>query len=355
MHFNQTTNIMRHTYLILLIALVIGCAERNVPVQVSNNDTFKLISQTETPGWAKDVWIEGTTAYIADDEVGVSVFDVTSIDSPKFVASFPLWGIHDKARAVQYANNDGHKLLLVVGQSGGLNYYDPDTYEYIGNFGSGGISDLFVIEVATDSLHIGIADYIGDGFGIRKMGWGWDPFLEYYRWISTYKFLSPRVSSYRGVFVDDTTAYLAHGQAGFDIVTVDYTFPDSTIKLQGNLGTPGNAYDVTMNRDRTHAIVADYQGGILIVDVNDSSAPAIVASLLPDRVDQVVKVEAAGDTIYFIDQHNAIFAADISVPSDPILLGSYKTPEPTSIFIGEDQTIYLTDDDLGFIILQWQQ
>ncbi len=342
---------MRHTYLILLLALVLGCAERNDPVQiVPEASAFNLISQTETPGWAMDLWVEGDTAYIADGEFGVSIFDISDLSAPNLIRNLHL-GIYNDARKVIAASLDSHPIIIVNTKEN-LQVFNAETGAYISFLGSRGISDVYLEQISADSFHIGITDYSDDGYGYSLLYY--DDAIDFWSLRDYQNFYRSGVGYYRGLHVNGNKTYLAHSQAGLSIVEVDYLARNVTSVL-GNVDTPGSAYDITMNGDKTHVIIADYQSGIQIINVTDPSAPAIVGSLLPDRVDQVIKVEAVGDTVYFIDEHSAMFAADVSDPSNPILLGSYETPEPSGFFITEDHTIFLTDEDLGLLILEWQE
>ena len=313
---NQRRRVILHKIWLLVVLAVIlsavGCAERNDPVYPEEEYALNLISQTPTPGWAKDVWVSGDTAYVADDEVGISIWDVSNPDS---VQLFEVFHVSAAAKSVRIVNTDS-KPLMLVRWSGGHRFYDLNLRSYQFNFGSSGATDIYVNEIAPDSLHISTTDFKDDGLGILKLfyvdDWGWNNAQQ--------KFSAPSYGSYRGVCMDADTTYLAHSQVGLDIIHVDYTtqggFPITSL---GNVDTPGSAYDVALNRDKTHAIVADFQGGIQVIDVTDQSNPRIVGSLLPEGADRIIKVEAVGDTAYFIDEYTALLAVDVSQPSQPRL------------------------------------
>ncbi|MDP8228426.1 MAG: hypothetical protein P9M15_03130, partial [Candidatus Electryoneaceae bacterium] len=158
---------MRHiTLLVALVVImsVLGCAERNDPVYPEEEYALNLISQTQTPGWAMDVWVSGDTAYVADDEVGISIWDVSNIDSPQLFEVFHS----NTALGVRVANTESRRLLILRGKLG-FRFYDLNLRAYQFNFGSSGVSDISVHEVAPDSMHIVSADYKDDGIGILKL------------------------------------------------------------------------------------------------------------------------------------------------------------------------------------------
>ncbi len=195
---------MRQALLLTAVAfaLIIGCAERNeiAPIVVENS-TFELLSMTQTPGWANDVWVSGDTAYIADDEQGVSYFDISDQNNPQYLLSFPLALPGDRALQVIKTNDDGHSILFVIGRTSGLNLYDPTSTEYSGNFGSSIISDVDIEVIQTDSLHIGVADYIDDGYGIRRMGYN----TGFGFWQSTQNFFAAGYWAFCGNCIDEKT------------------------------------------------------------------------------------------------------------------------------------------------------
>ncbi|KPK68714.1 hypothetical protein AMJ82_07510 [candidate division TA06 bacterium SM23_40] len=80
---------VRRFSLVLVLSCVIficGCGRREGPVAGSENHVFRIVSTVATPGYAKDVYIEGGLAYVADSEGGLRVIDVTS---PEAMRSSP--------------------------------------------------------------------------------------------------------------------------------------------------------------------------------------------------------------------------------------------------------------------------
>ncbi|MCF7810181.1 hypothetical protein K9N50_04240, partial [bacterium] len=60
-----------------------------------------------------------------------------------------------------------------------------------------------------------------------------------------------------------------------------------------------------------------------------------------------------GDTAYFLDKYDGVFAVDISQPEEPVLIAKYNLPAPSGIVIREDNTVFVSDLDLGLIVLEW--
>ena len=76
-------------YLALFPMLIIfaGCGERNSPI--INGGYFQLVSEIQTPGFARDVYVANDTAYVADNLSGIAVIDIRDASDPIYVKSLP--------------------------------------------------------------------------------------------------------------------------------------------------------------------------------------------------------------------------------------------------------------------------
>lgn len=353
---------IRHSsiFIILTVALITGCADRNEVAGPGNNQTdtenFILVGYSQTPGWAQDVFVANDTAYVAEDEMGVSVWNVSDLAHPKQIEVFQKHSSSSiRPHLLAYAQKSGLLLVANKAGAGGVVIFDAHTRKYQTNLGSSGLKNFFLHEKTHDTLFIATADVGSDGIGYLKLFFNTTSEPGFSFWDDENKtFLKPEFGVFHDIYWDDNFAYIARGQAGLEI-RVDSTggvyFP---IKLIGYVDTPGSAYDLDLNDDRTIAVVADFQAGLQVIDVSDKENPHITGSVLPKGVDRVFSVVAVGDTAYFLDEHNAIFAVDFSDPYDPALIGTYKCLEPSGVFVTDDHTIFLTDEDLGLLILQWR-
>lgn len=332
----------------LMIVSFTGCTEEQTPTS-SNGDKhgLDLVSISQTPGWAEDITVFSDTAFVADDEQGISIWDISDVTSPQFIKQIKTW---NNVTQIEYASInrmlftiEGIKSQYICG------YTFSDTIQIIFQHYELGATGLSVYQEVIDTLIIAMS-IPGQEFLIGKAVHEpeWGGWLDY-NYARLY-------GAYRACFLDMVSdyAYLALGQFGFDIIQFDLDdFHEPQITHLSNVDTPGSAFDVTLNGSKTHAIVADYQSGIRIIDITDKTNPVIVGNLLPEGVDKAEKITAAGDTVYFIDRYNGVFAADISQPDDPIIIGYYQSPAPKGLFVREDHTIFLADETLGIVILSW--
>lgn len=332
-------------FLIAISFIFFGCARTNDPVTPAPAPIV-LVSQTQTPGWAQDIWVHDGTAYVADDEQGVTFWDVSNPQDPVLLDTLQTT---TRSEGVAFAPLTNLLLVNQAPPPGGLKYYNPDTKIELGSIFDAGIRMFDFVELSADTIVIAEVDNL-EGLKVFKLFWD----SNRSEWIDDEISGWMRETLFRGFCFDFETAYIARNQYGIKIADIAYNTFSNDITPRGSVDTPGAARDIVLNSSKTHIIVADYQAGISIVDVTDKDNPVYVKSLLPEKVDQVFEVEAVGDTVYFLDNYNGIFATDVSDPLNPYIIGRYDTPAPMSIFVDDDNLIYVADEDLGMLILEWR-
>ena len=348
-------NLIGLTAICGLMLISASCVERVDMVRSGEETALQVLSITQTPGWAQDVWISGQTAYIADGEQGIAIWDITQKDSPIPLDTL----ITDRSvTGVKYSPMTGLIFVGMPGDNGGVTYYNLDTKDRRSTLFDDGLAAFSILEISNDTVIVAEVD--------RNLGEGLRIFAIYYDAVDgspedsiwydrdIRASLSFESGSGRGLHWDSGFAYVAINQAGLTIAEVVIASNSISITKLGNADTPGGARDVALNRAKTHAIVADYQAGISIIDVTDKSAPVYIKSLLPDGVDQMFRVSAVGDTAYALDNNNGMFVFDVTNPTDIRLIGRYDSPKPRGLFITDDHTIFLADELLGLVILNWR-
>jgi WD40 repeat protein len=325
-----------------------GCADSPTEPSLSNNVlfAFQLIDKSPTLGWTRDVWVDEDTAYVADDEQGVTIWNVDpAAPQPVNVGSIP-------GKAVGLvAFSPVTRILMVQGfaQAGGISLYDMTRGRSLSALGSGGASDLDFLEPAPDTLILAEVDTDADGC----------QFLLFYKdsslgysWFDRRGAFIPSAGKLRAPLLDRQYAYLAHGQHGLTILSYSFATGNLQVNIVSNLKTPGMARDLSFNRAKDHLFVADHQSGLQIIDITDKVHPRIVGSIKPPNVDDVLKVVSLGDTALFIEQYNGVYAVDCSNPTAPRLIAWYDTPDPQNISVREsDRTVFLADLSEGLLTL----
>ncbi len=314
--------------------------------------SFELISQTATLGSTKDVWVEGDTAFVADNERGVSIWDVSRVNRPAWRDTLLTSG---PAQAVCYSAGTGLLLTLETRYETDINGYNLGAKRREFSFGGKVETDLGFRDVSPDTIIVAGIDSDNNGYELEKCIRRFDPTQNDAGWHEIYRRFHPPRGIYYALLMDSDFTYIANGECGVTVLCVDYsTLDDNTnlVTYLGGVDTPGSVRDLAINRSRTHLFAADFQSGLQIVDVSDKAHPRVMGSLLPEGVHEAFKVSAVGDTAVFLDRNNGIFAADVSDPHNPVLIGVYHTPSPSGLFIrASDKKVFVTDESLGLLIL----
>ena len=337
-------------FTILITALILaGCAKRNDPVSPQPaGPEFILLSETQTPGIALDLCVVGDSLFVADDRFGATIWNISDPRNPVILDTFETVS---SVKHLAYA--ELNKILFLVLTDIIYGYqFKPDTTRLMFSPHEVGVNEIQIYELSLDTVIIGISD-AAEGHRVYKTHPPSDTSSGGF-WEDTGDVLKNIRGAHRGFYMDieDSYNYLANGQLGFQIARVQVVGGFS-LEVVGNHDTYGEAQDVTLNGAKTHAIVADYAGGIQIFDIiTDKRNPIWVGELMIEKVSDVEEVAAVGDTVYFTDRYDGLFAADISNPEAPELIAEYFVPAPTGICVLEDHTVIITDSDKGILIFQ---
>ena len=111
----------------------------------------------ETPGSAYGVAVSGTHAYVADEEAGLQVIDITNPQSPQIVGSVDTPGYGP------WRGRLGHHAYVADGESGlqVIDITNPQSPQIVGSVDTPGNAD----GVAVSGTHAYVADY-----GFRSPG-----------------------------------------------------------------------------------------------------------------------------------------------------------------------------------------
>ncbi len=338
------------TLILVLILFLLGCKS---PKDIPYNEArfaLDLVSRIITPGTPRDVCVSGDRMYIADNERGVTIWDISNPANPQWIDT-----IQTPNRAIGVAYAPLSKLLLIDVNASSAMVFNMENKRYLFSKWDSGLSDMYIEEYNADTVVIAEVD--GGVGGSRGEG---------YRFYKLYKFneiwmddlggiYCPPVGNYRGLISNGNFTYIAYGEFGMQVLQVDYsTDGNFPVRVLGYTDTPGTALDIALNKNKTHTLIADNSCGLQIVDIIDPNNPHIVGSLLPEGFDESIRVVAVGDTAYVVEKYNGIYAVDVSVPSQPRLIALYDTPRPSSVFVSDNHLIFLADENLGLLILRWK-
>lgn len=288
-----------------------------VPVQVGSIDTS---------GTARDIAIVGEIAYIADDNAGLQIIDVSDQSTPVLLATYDTpnnsYGIFATGQTAYIA--DGGSGLQIVDAG------TPSSPNFVGSYNTP--------NWAWDVTVVGVTAYVADGnAGLQILDIS-DP-------------TSPSLlgafdtsGTARGVMVVGSTAYIADGTSG--LVMIDVSNPISPNFL-GSYDTPGTARG--LNIDGTTAYVADDNMGLQIIDVSDPTSPFLLGSF--DTIGAAFGVSVVGTTAYVAESSAGFQAIDVTDPFLPIELAVFDTAGFTNEIAISGESAFLADGGSGMHII----
>jgi len=113
----------------------------------------------------------------------------------------------------------------------------------------------------------------------------------------------------------------------------------------GSVGTDGLAIDLVIADEGDTVFIADYEGGLQIIDIGDASSPVIVGTFATEGNVYDVAISGDGNTAYVADDEFGFKIVDVSDRSNPSLLSSFTTPGyALGVVLSSDGTIaYVAD------------
>jgi hypothetical protein len=227
-------------------------------VDVSNPRAPVIVGSANTPGNANDVRVVGNLAYVADGSAGLQIIDISTPAAPAIVGSVDTPG-------------EAQDVIIAGGRA------------YVAD----GATGLQVIDVTTPAAPriLGAVDTAGTA---------------------------------RGVDISGGFAVVADDSPSNALRVVDVTNPASP-QIVGNVALPGSAKDLRVSG--TTAYVAVFTGGFQVVDFSTPTTPRIIGGLpgsgqngfVPRDVDLSGQFALAAEQLF----PNVVPIIDISNPAAP--------------------------------------
>ncbi len=279
---------------------------------------------------ARRVNISGTIAYIADDDNGLCIIDISDPSSPSGL--------------VHYYTGDPPFSVFVSG--------DYAYVTYAGYFSWKGLQ-IFDISYPSSPFEVGLYEMEERAYGVFVSG--------DYAYVAdsdsglriidvSIPSLPSKIGFYvtgdraHGVYVSGSYAYVADKEDGLRIIDVSDPFSPYEV---GFYDTGDLALDVYISGD--YAYVADYEDGLRIIDISDPSSPTEVG--LYSTAGGAIGVYVSGSYAYIADEFNGLQIIDISSPSFPFRAGFYNTAYYTVDVFVSDRYAYVVCGDSGLYIL----
>ncbi|MEO0138016.1 MAG: hypothetical protein ABIL40_07960 [candidate division WOR-3 bacterium] len=314
---------------IFLLPLILILTCRHPQVDTHN---LVIVSQCKLPGYSINIDIKGNYAYIANDQGGLQIVDISNPESTYVVGHyFHQTNIQGVAVRDSFAYlalaagppNNGGMLIVNISDPANPSFVGQDNWFYGYN----------VFAPPNDTKYV----YIAARYWFIVEDVSWPQYPSYAR-----RFATP--GNVHSLFIVDSLAYLACEQMG--LIIYNLKNPDSTAKI-GEMDTPSNARDVFVIDD--FAYIADGYDGLVLIDVSNPYKPRLVSSYDTPGYAQGIFVE--NGLAYLADGSGGLKVIDVSDPENLEIYAELKTPYAYNVFV-RNGLIYLVDRDLGMVIIK---
>ncbi len=294
----------------------------------SINIRLDIISSTDTPGEATEIFFYNWYAFIADKYSGLSILNCVDPSNPE-ISTYNQGGLPDRTFSVfvrgevcyvsshSAANDPG--MFYMIDVSPFINDPTlplPGELFIIGSCETAGIPKDIFVYVYRDYVYTFIAD--GDA-GLSTILCAGPPHS-----ISN---ISTNGDA-RNLFVQNSYAYIANGLNG-GLVILDVADPFNPV-LVSDLPLGGLAQGIFVNGN--YAYLANGENGLEIIDISDVNSPAHISNL--DVQGFASSVFADDNYIYMTDKENGLHVIDISDHYAPYILGTVTlTTQPVSVYL----------------------
>lgn len=324
--------------LILLAIILIGCKSPNDPEKFSESTGgYKIVSKTAALGFANDICIKDSLAFIAQGEGGLIIFNISDKQNPKFLST-----VSDK----------------IKGYSGKIIFKDSVVYISAGSFGVSvvNVSKPLYPEVTATNLPIKPAEsfcIMGDylftamregGVNIAEISFRTQPDIR--GSIANI----PGYSQAAAISVDSNYLFVACGEMGMSMMNIsDLQNGYGEYNLAGYFDTPGYAEDIVVHPTLPYLFMACGTAGLIVLDVSDSSKIKVAGKystggyakeLIYNNSKIIISTETRG-----------VQVIDVSNLQSPVKIATIETE--FALGISEDaKHIYVADKYEGLIIIE---
>jgi hypothetical protein len=280
-------------------------------------DTLILVGTYETPGKARDVWVEYPLAYLAGDHIGVEVIDVSDPTNPILVNTIdtPGQAFDIMAQDTLVCVADDYSGFQILNGTGIVGGYDTpricrgvlvqDTFAYVADYDS-----LLVLNVSDPAAP----------WAVGSITLGSEPRFE-------------------AVFVQGSYAYVVDLFAVYIIDVSDPSHPQYAGEYSDSVYwfIPYNVYVIN-----NLAYVANYFNELFIIDVSNPANPFRVSFAYPPT-GYAWDVKVIGNYAYVANWDGGLWAVDVSDPANPQTAAVYDTPDLCGGVFADSNYIYVAD------------
>lgn len=322
--------------LFLSLAFLASCGTPNDPESIIGGDGgYKIVSKFVTSGYAQDVVVKDTLAFVTQGEGGLMIINISDQGTPKELST-----VFKELKG--YSNKVAVKDSVVYISAGAFGVSVVDVFNPVNPVVTAtnlALKPAEGFDISGNFLFTAIGEY---GFKISDISYPTQPDIR--GETSTPGFA-------QGVCVSPDTNYLlvACGEMGFSLFNISELQSGwGTYPIASWVDTPGYAEDVVAHPTLPYAFLACGTGGFFIVDYSDSANVKVIGSYSTGGYAKEVVYK--NNKAYVTTGARGLQVFDVSNLSSPVLIGTVETELAMGLAV-DDKYIYVADESEGLIII----
>jgi hypothetical protein len=320
----------------LAAILLVSCGTPNSPESIISGDGgYKVVSKYATSGYAQDIVLRDSLAYISQGQGGLIILSVSNPKKPKFISEL-TYGL--RGYSYKLAKKDS-VIYLAAGFFGVSTVNVVDPINPIITQENRAIAPAKNFHIMGSYLFTAVSE---EGINITKII---DPAHPDIR----QTFFVPGYAQAVCTSIDSNFLFIACGEVGFTIFDIsDFQDGYNIYPLVGWLDTPGYVEDVTIHPDLQVAILACGTGGLVIADYSDTANVKIVGSYSTGGYAKEVVYKE--NKVYVTTEMRGLQIFDVTNVNSPIRIGNVETEFAMGLALDENY-VYVADEIEGLVVI----
>ncbi len=325
-------------YVILFIGFVFlaSCGTPNEPESIIGGDGgYEIVSKFKTSGYAQDIVVMDTIAYVTQGEGGLMIINVSNRKAPQELSSVTQ-------NLKGYSNKVSVKDSVVYISAGAFGVSVVDAFNPVNPIITAtnlALKPAKGFDVKGNFLFTAIGEY---GFKISEISYPTQPDIRG-------ETSTPGFAQAVCVTPDTNSLLVACGEMGFALFNISELQSGwGTYPMAGWTDTPGYAEDVVVHQTLPYAFLACGTAGLFIVDFSDSANVKVVGGYSTGGYAKEIVYK--DNKAYVATEMRGLQIIDVSNIFAPVRIGTVQTKFAKGLAIDENY-VYIADEQEGLIII----
>jgi hypothetical protein len=325
-----------YTILIIGLTFLASCGTPNDPESIIGGDGgYKIVSKFSTSGYAQDVVVKDTIAYVTQGEGGLMIINISNRKAPLELSS-----VIENLKG--YSNKVAVKDSVVYISAGAFGVSVVDAFNPVNPIVTAtnlALKPAKGFDVKGNFLFTAVGEY---GFKISEISYPTQPDIRG-------ETSAPGFAQAVCVTPDTNYLLVACGEMGFSLFDISELQSGwGTYPIAGWIDTPGYAEDVVAHPDLPYAFMACGTGGFFIVDYSDSANVKVIGGYSTGGYAKEVVYK--DNKAYVTTGLRGLQIFDVSNITSPVRIGTVQTKLAKGLAI-DDKYVYVADEQEGLVII----